>query len=226
MNTVLKNIYESRPDLSEYLFHFTKGSAAKVTLAKILTDKKIKDINHRGVICFTEAPSLSLVDMFKVFSKYDNPMYAPFGIGIPKKNLYKSGARPVIYGPSNEKLLIDKLIHWRYEDYYPEQKDFSWLREWRIPRKEFQIDNSRDFIIIKEPIDELDNIFNEGEIEVDGCMEDGIFFPKYYQNYQRVWKSIALESIRELPKQINFSVEKDISVQEIGEEVSRFLGSE
>jgi hypothetical protein len=84
MNKTLLNIISSREDLSDYLFHFTNGKNAKNTLKKITSDEQLIDINDRGVICFTEAPLLSLVSMFDIFDNYLDPMYAPYGIAIKK----------------------------------------------------------------------------------------------------------------------------------------------
>lgn len=73
--------------------------------------------------------------MFKIFNKYYNPMYAQYGIAIKKDYLFNLGARPVIYGAKDEVNEIGKSLKWRFEEYIPNVKDFSWLREWRIKRE-------------------------------------------------------------------------------------------
>jgi hypothetical protein len=220
MNETLKSILESRYDLSDYLFHFTKGENAKETLTRILTDKKIKDINIRGAICFTEAPLPSLVKMFDVFAKYSSPMYAPYGIAVLKKDLFDLGARPVIYGPADEKILLDKSIHWRYESYIPHDHDFSWLREWRI-KTDVKLDNSKSFVITNTKQEELDHSFEEGDIDVDGCIADGQFWPEY----KREWKSISIETLREVSIFSNDKLKEDINKQSLGDELNIYLGS-
>lgn len=50
-NKTLLKILSAREDISDYLFHFTKGSDAKNTLTSILGDSEIKDVK-RGYICF------------------------------------------------------------------------------------------------------------------------------------------------------------------------------
>ena len=102
MNNTLVKIIQSREDISDYLFHFTKGSNALKILETIISDRKIKDMKNNGYICFTEAPVTMLADMFKIFMNYDNPMFAPYGIGLKKSFLYKLGARPVIYSDSSD----------------------------------------------------------------------------------------------------------------------------
>ena len=110
MNTTLIEIIKSREDLSDYLYHFTKGSAAFDTLIKIIESNAIKDINKRGKICFTEAPLVLLSNMFKIFDKYTDPLYAHYGIAIKKDILFELGARPVIYGTDDDELhLSDKI---------------------------------------------------------------------------------------------------------------------
>lgn len=84
VNSTLLQILASREDLSDYLFHFTRGKKAFETLEKILNDGKLKDIYERGCLCFTEAPLTTLYNMFQIFERYDNPMYAPYGIGLKK----------------------------------------------------------------------------------------------------------------------------------------------
>ena len=59
-------------------------------------------------------------------------MYAPYGIAIKKQHLFQLGARPVIYGTIEEKDTLLESIKWRFEEYIPNIKDFTWLREWRL----------------------------------------------------------------------------------------------
>ena len=87
MNQTLKEIIRTREDISDYVFHFTKGSKAKRILEAIVSDRAIKDVKRNGYICFTEAPITMLPTMFDIFRKYDEPMFAPYGIGI-KKNVF------------------------------------------------------------------------------------------------------------------------------------------
>lgn len=96
MNSTLLRIGQAREDISEYLYHFTSKRNALDTLIKIIDDNALKDINTKGVICFTEAPLTLLVRIFDIFASYTDPMYAPYGIAIKKNLIFNMGGRPVI----------------------------------------------------------------------------------------------------------------------------------
>lgn len=198
MNTTLIDILNSREDLSDYLFHFTKGENALVTLTKIYDDKKLLDINMSGVICFTESPITLMASMFDIFSRYKNPMYSPFGVGIKKDYLYKIGCRPVIYGSCEDLKLLHEDIKWRFVEYIPYKKDMSWLREWRIKKLEIKLLPSKT-IFITETRDQLEAFtFDENEIEdieFDGCIGDRQIDVRAYGVVRRSFKGISLEDI-------------------------------
>ena len=139
MNNTLYEILDSREDLSKYLFHFTKGRKAKDTLVSIINDGKIKDINQTGRICFSEAPVTILAPMFNIFKRYRNPMFAPYGIGIRKDVVYKNGGRPVILGDERDEKFLPQKLRWRFELFHPEKHDFTWLREWRLPKNNIEL---------------------------------------------------------------------------------------
>jgi hypothetical protein len=199
MNRTLFQISQSREDLSEYLYHFTSKRDAFDTLVKIIEVNALKDIRSKGVICFTEAPLTLLVKMFDIFATYDNPMYAPYGIAIKKSAIFDIGGRPVIYGTALEKNLLDQSIQWRFEEYHPTTRDFSWLREWRIQKDKIEL-NKDDCFIITKTKDELALEFDHddiGEIEFDGCVADGQFHGYAYTTVPRRFKGVSLEEIRE-----------------------------
>ena len=50
VNSTLKAILAAREDISDYLFHFTRGSKAFETLLRILADGELKDIKRNGYI--------------------------------------------------------------------------------------------------------------------------------------------------------------------------------
>jgi hypothetical protein len=149
MNKTLQEIFNKRADLSDYLFHFTKGFRAKQTLEKILVSKAIKDIKDNGYICFTDSPILMLEDMFQIFDNRhaENPLYARYGIGIKKDVLFDLGARQVTYVPEQEYSTVPFNLQWRHQIHKPNENDFSWLREWRLPEKEFAL-NPENFYFI------------------------------------------------------------------------------
>ncbi len=99
-----------RPDFSDYVVHFTKGTKplgddgsknlddiAKLTavqrLTNMLSAKRIDGTpmpwTSRPAVCFTECTWISLLDHSK--------RYSPFGIGFSKAFLFATGGAPAIY---------------------------------------------------------------------------------------------------------------------------------
>lgn len=69
MNEFLAKVKSLRPDISDWVVHFTQGSAdeAKEALREILKD----GLRNRGPgICFTESPISHFSQMFQVFAQY------------------------------------------------------------------------------------------------------------------------------------------------------------
>lgn len=229
INQTLLKIIGSREDISNYLFHFTKGASAIDSLGSIVRDETIKDIKGRGVICFTEAPVLMLDEMFNLFETYPGPMYARYGIAIRKEDLYKLGARPVIYGAEEEKSLLHEDIKWRFEKYIPNIRDFSWLREWRIKRGEIRLENDLDFFIITKTSTELTAFTfdseNIGDIEFDVDVEDGGEVHGYaYTSIPRNNKGISFEDIWSLKSLSKHEIDKLLNKQSFEDTEKMILG--
>ncbi len=225
MNNTLIKILQSREDLSDYLFHFTKGRNALLTLKTIISDKGVKDVNNCGYICFTEAPVTMLSDMFKIFMNYDKPMFAPYGVGLKKSYLHKLGARPVIYSDLSD---FDKLksigLAWRFEEYSPNIHNFSWLREWRIPLKEIELTSENSIVITsKKEEKEILMDFN-GNIDFDGCIEDGEFHGYALGDFLQTFKHMSIDEIDEYNNLSKFQLEQIISSQNLDEIETRNLG--
>ena len=146
-----KRILDLREDISDFLFHFTKGANAFEDLCEILSSGKLIDIKKRGFICFTEAPLRMLQPMLDYFStRYpEKPMYAPYGIGINKYSFFDIGGRPVIYGKEEERELLDDSIKWRFEKMNDPILNYSWLREWRINKSELPFSRNGIMVITK-----------------------------------------------------------------------------
>lgn len=157
MNKTLSEIIESREDISDYLFHFTKGKDAKDTLMSIIYDNAIKDVDHTGRICFSDAPVTLLAPMFNIFRRYPEPLYAPYGIGIRKSKIYEMGGRPVIYGDNVDKKHLPQSMQWRFETYSPQKRDFTWLREWRLPEQNIELSFEDCFVIVDTNNDILES---------------------------------------------------------------------
>lgn len=224
-NNTLLEILSSREDISEYLFHFTKGINAFKTLIKILNDSELKDINQNGYICFTEAPITTLYNMFQIFGRYNRPMYAPYGIGINKSHLYKIGCRPVIYGTREDFKHIHKELYWRCIEYIPEIKDYSWLREWRLPQNNL-IFNPDEIIVITKTNIEAHSLMETSEdpFDFDGDIGDGQFHGYVSAELRRIYKTISLEDIRNICTLSKKELNTLIASQNIGETETTFLG--
>ena len=147
------NFYKGR-DVSPYLFHFVKGDNPLWVLEQILKENALKTDKH-NFISYTESPLRvmnDILDYFQVFRDKPGcrPIYEKYGIGINKKFMYeKYGARPVIYGPVEDKQLIDEELLWRFELLDFVNWDFSWQREWRTKGNYFELpEDDEDVVII------------------------------------------------------------------------------
>lgn len=188
MNQTLREIFKSREDVSDYVFHFTKGSNAKRTLETIVSDKVIRDVKNKGHICFTEAPITMLPSMFNIFRKYKEPMYAPYGIGIKKNVFYKMGGRPVIYGDENDRSIMSEELLWRFVHLNPDNYDYSWLREWRIPMKHLDLNIEDCFVIVDKVQDatEMEKLLMDlDDVEIDSQPEDGGISTEYVLHFSK-----------------------------------------
>ena len=224
MNQTLLKILRSREDLSNYVLHFTKHRNAYETLKNILEDERIKDINNNGYICFSESPLPSLPSMFKLFKKYKDPMYAPYGIGIQKDVFWKMGGRPVIYGEQEEYNHLTPELKWRFQILQPNNYDFSWLREWRIPVAEIDLSKIDCFIVV-DTLNDVESlhhlIFDLGDIEGDAQPEDGMCHVKYLGYFTRKYKIISMEEIESINNMSKNDLEK--LLQEQPDEDTRYL---
>lgn len=192
VNQTLLKIRDLREDISEFLFHFTKGGDAFETLQKILDEGKLRSFNEDRYICFTEAPITMLCGFFKYVERtYSAPtIIAPYGVGIKKDVLFQKGARPVIYGTREEKKLLPEKLQWRHVNMNLPDYDFSWLREWRIKCNYIKF-KPEHIIVITRTTDEqlllhkviIDNPDNYSKI--DESMVD----------FQRIYRGVSLEEL-------------------------------
>ena len=192
INQTLLKIRELREDISEYLFHFTKGEDAFETLQKILDEGRLLSSKENRYICFTEAPITMLKGFFNFVERnYSTPtIIAPYGIGIKKDILFQKGARPVIYGTREEKKLLPERLQWRHVNMNLPDYDFSWLREWRIKCNYIKF-KPEHIIVITRTTDEqlllhkviIDNPDNYSKI--DESMVD----------FQRIYRGVSIEEI-------------------------------
>lgn len=218
MNKTLSEILNSREDLSDYLFHFTKGRSAKETLMSIINDNAIKDVNHTGRICFTESPVTMLAPMFSIFKRYTNPMYAPYGIGIRKSLIYEMGGRPVIYGDSADQRGLPNSMQWRFELFAPRQHDFTWLREWRLQKTNIELSFDNCFVIVDTNNDILESrhlFYDVDDVDIDAQPEDGGVRTEYNIYCSRKYKVVSMDDIIKVCLLNKNQLQKELSKQPI-----------
>ena len=226
MNQILFEILQSRQDLSDYVFHFTKHRNALDTLKRIVETQSILDINKRGYLCFSDAPLTSLPSMFDIFKRYPDPMYAPYGIGIKKDYFYQSGGRPVIYGDSYERELLHPELLWRFEMLDFNHHDFSWLREWRIRVNRMELNYDKCIAIVdtnNDIVNMRDTFFDFLDMIIDAEPDDGGFTSYYTGKFKRKFKVISMEDIEEINNLSKQELNKLLEEQSEEEEI--YLGS-
>ena len=153
----------NRPDLSNYLAHFTKGSETKSpfqVLQEILASKKLIASSlpwtNRPAVCFTECPWSSMLAHAK--------HYSPYGIGFAKPRVFAAGGAPAYYVRADhfEKQTWDDHLLTFVTPFWPQYRpkslktkalggktiDYAHEREWRIPH-DFSFDLSQvEFVIL------------------------------------------------------------------------------
>lgn len=199
-----------RPDYSKYVAHFTKNGAicssipnpsisnqtAKQRLISILQSKillasEMPWTNTKGV-CFTESPWASLIEHTK--------QYSPYGIGFKKQFIYNNGGGPVYYIradifsslskkgdiiPPKIKTFISPFsptYRNKYQkNFFKPNVDYSFEREWRIP-KDLSFEYSDVEFVIIDTFSDLQDI--------NSILHNNIPINKYIvlENYLRVGK--------------------------------------
>lgn len=215
-------------DQSPYLFHFIKGTKTQALniLKKILEERKLKSMSN-NYICFTASPITQIGDFFdtKVL-RTNEPMYQPIGIGFSRDILIRDyQAKNVIYGDDADGQVLNQCgLGWRFLKLDVDSYDYEYLREWRVPQKEF------DFSTF--PIDEIVVITPTREMLIDivaktYCVESfdydeetGEKYPDWVEMYDRVWKGVSLEDIKSNEFVTDYKVLKEALTQRIGEDMA------
>ena len=157
-----------RPDLSPYLFHFSNYEHPFLDWLSILNEESIRS-KKNDFICYSEAPITMMGRMLDYFEE-KHGRFSKYGIGILRNELIKLGAKPVIYGDSeDETALSGTQMSWRYVNltYTPIEKigdknnsiDYTWQREWRTRgnKLDFSVIPDSAIIVIAPSIDQLRN---------------------------------------------------------------------
>lgn len=194
MGDFLEKAKKLRPDISDWVVHFTKGSWAEGRAA--LTGILEKGLEDRGRgICFTESPIAHFANLFSVFEPYGRrAMLAPFGLAVKKQWLFERGGRPVIYLREDERKYLQPEVDFLFEPYAPGELDFTWLREWRV-KTECLVLSPADTVLIFPDENEARGIAYElvGHYEYQGPDME----PLLEADWDLSWRFVTLERLQE-----------------------------
>lgn len=218
----ISKIRVQRPDLSPYLFHFTKGANPERNMNEILSTQKL--VSDEGYICFTEAPISSMIPLLDYFAGFPKPMYSRYAIGFNRKILVENYlAQPVIYGVGDDKSKIDSSLHWKYLEYNPTNNDYQWLREWRIKGGSFDFSKfpREEIIIITPDNDSLLRISSEEDFDVEFVYEHEIRASRPYLKYKaiRKWIGFSLDDLRREEKLTDYQISGMTLMQNLEENI-------
>lgn len=214
-------------DQSPYLFHFTSGTEneANDKLKSILKEKKLRARND-DYICFTASPITQVGDFFQTKVNRTNlPMYQPYGIGFSRDILIRQfGAKNVVYGDSDDESLMFQIgMDWRFQKLDVDEYDFEYLREWRTPGKELDFSSfPQENIIVIAPTDDslLDFVTREYcVLSWDIDEQTGQKFDDYVEQWDRVWKGVSLEQIKNQNLLNDYQVSGSTAEQKIGDDM-------
>lgn len=152
-----------RFDHTKSVYHWIKASphlkletedyeSAYIVMLKIIKDTEIIAgdttlTSGYSCVCLSESPEYFMLD--------DKSKYQPFGFRFRKKTIFMEGGRPVIYSTKEEKWQIDEGMHWRFMHFDPFFRsdtaihgvDFTWEREWRVPKPELGVSVATGFMV-------------------------------------------------------------------------------
>ena len=194
MSEFLEHTKKLRPDLSDWVVHYTKGPVeeAKEALRGILRNGLL----NRGLgICFTESPIAQFSQLFEVFERYKQPMLSPYGVAVRKDWLFRRGGRPVIYLPKEEKQFLKEEVSHLFEEYAPGKRDFTWLREWRVKEAVLPLSKSDTIVIVPDMDEAFDLVF---DVKVDSEYQGPGMEPLDSTYMDVDWPFVTLAEIKEM----------------------------
>ena len=140
---------QQRTDFATRVTHLTRSSEKKCAyenLIKILEEKMIHGsttdsgfiVGNNSAVCFQDVPLLCLAENLEYEKTVNSKTrYEGYGLRFNKIALYKKGARPVLYGKTQElKKLLPETEYWRIVNHDLSNQDYviDWTheREWRF----------------------------------------------------------------------------------------------
>jgi hypothetical protein len=190
-----------RPDLSNYLAHFTKGDSALQNIISILEDEKVRagtlPWTNRPAVCLTEFPWASLVSHAE--------QYSPYAVGFGKNHVFAAGGGPAFYVRADHwdkqnwnndiktfatpfwppyrpaRLKSEKFLNGKTVDYTHE-------REWRVPHDfTFKLEGVA-FIIL----DKYEDMAQFPKGLKDRVGRDKFVLMEMYRSIERLWPTHIL----------------------------------
>ena len=106
----------------------------------------------------------------------------------------------------------------------PGARDYSWLREWRIKSESYNIPEE-SIIITKTEYEQILLMKDTGDnLDFDGDIEDGEYHGYVTGGFQRMYKGVSMEDIRNVCTLSKVELEKILSTQKVGDIENRVLG--
>ena len=152
-------------------------------------------------------------------------MYQPYGIGFLRDLLIKHyGAKNVIYGDDADGALMARAgLDWRFLKLDVDTYDYEYLREWRIQGSEFDFSSfPKEHIIIISPTENSLLDFDTHEYCVlswDIDEQTGQKFDDYVEKWDRAWKGVSLEQIKNQNLLNDYQVSGSTAEQKIGDDM-------
>jgi hypothetical protein len=190
-----------RPDVSDYLAHFTKGPQALDNVISILDARTITahplPWTKKPAVCFTECPWASLLSHAE--------QYSPYAIGFRKPHVFAAGGGPAYYVRADhwEKQDWDDHVKTFVTPFWPPYRpaklkhsahlggksiDYAHEREWRVPHAfNFKLDQVA-FVIL----DKYEDMATFPKTLKDGVGRDRFVLMDVYRTIEKLWPTHLL----------------------------------
>ncbi|MCB9179535.1 MAG: terminase [Flavobacteriales bacterium] len=190
-----------RPDHTDFVAHFTKGTDPMANIVAMLNDRQINAATlpwtNSPAVCFTECPWSSLID--------HAAKYSPYGLGFSKAHVFAAGGGPVYYvRPDHfEKQQWDGHLKTFTTPFWPAYRganlrtdehlkgktiDYSFEREWRVPHH-FTFDPAKLEFVILNTYEDMARFPRELK---DAIGRDKFILMDMYRKIEELWPTHLL----------------------------------
>jgi hypothetical protein len=196
-----KIVSDMRPDVSDYLAHFTKGSDPLQNIISILSSRSIKanplPWTNNPAVCFTECPWASLLSHAE--------QYTPYAVGFTKPHVFSAGGGPAYYVRADhwEKQQWNDHVKTFVTPFWPSYRpsklknskmlkgksiDYAHEREWRVPHDFLFKLNQVAFVIL----DRYEDMARFPKELKDAIGRDRFVLMDVYRTIERLWPTHVL----------------------------------